>query len=206
MTKKISRGIPLLMVLLAPILTLTACSGVKVSRVDTNQEIALTDRWNDKDSELVADAIIEDMLSFPWLGRFRQDFPDHRPTITIQVIQNKSHEMIPVDTFVNDLKRAIIRSNKADFIVSGEERNRVREELKEQDTFASEDTRMQMGQEQGANFALSGSINSIVDQLNGERVTFYQVDLKLINLQTTREVWNGQKKIKKLMERSRFGL
>lgn len=206
MTKKISRGILLFTVLLTPVLTLTACSSVKVSRVETDKEIALTDRWNDKDSELVANAMIEDMLSFPWLGRFRQDFPERRPTITIQVIQNKSHEMIPVDTFINDLKRAIIRSNKADFIVSGEERSRVREELKEQDTFASEDTRMQMGQEQGANFALSGSINSIVDQLDGERVTFYQVDLKLINLQTTREVWNGQKKIKKLMERSRFGL
>lgn len=202
MTKMISRGILLCMTILA----LAACSGVKVSRVDTHEEIALTDRWNDKDSELVANAMIEDMLSFPWLGRFRQDFPDRRPTITIQRIQNKSHETIPVDTFVNDLKRAIIRSNKADFIVSGEERSRVREELKEQDTFASEETRMQMGQEQGANFALSGTINSIVDQLDGERVTFYQVDLKLINLQTTREVWNGQKKIKKLLERSRFGL
>jgi len=201
MTKMISRGILLCMALL----TLAACSGVKVSRVDTNKEIALTDRWNDKDSELVANAMIEDMLSFPWVGRFRQDFPDRRPTITIQQIQNKSHEIIPVDTFINDLKRAIIRSNKADFIVSGKERSRVREELKEQDTFASPETRMQMGQEQGANFALSGTINSIVDQLDGERVTFYQVDLKLINLQTTREVWNGQKKIKKLLERSSFG-
>jgi len=201
MTKNISRGIFIFMT----VLTLAACSGVKVSRVDTNEEIALTDRWNDKDSELVANTMIEDMLGFPWLGRFRQDFPDRRPTITIQLIQNKSHEMIPVDTFINDLKRAIIRSNKADFIVSGEERSRVRDELKEQDTFASEETRMQMGQEQGANFALSGTINSIVDQLDGERVTFYQVDLKLINLQTTREVWNGQKKIKKLLERSRFG-
>ena len=91
-------------------------------------------------------------------------------------------------------------------MVGGEERQAVREEQKEQDVHASDATRVQMGQEQGANFALSGEINSIVDQLEGKRVTFYQVDLKLIDLQTTREVWNGQKKIKKVMERSRFGL
>ena len=120
-------------------------------------------------------------------------------------MQNKSHEHIAVDTFINDLKRAVIRSGKADFIVSGEERTRTREELKEQDIYASAASRMAMGEEQGANFALSGSINSIVDKLKGTRVTFYQVDLKLINLQTTREVWNGQKKIKKVMKRSRFG-
>ena len=58
-----------------------------------------------------------------------------------------------------------------------------------------------MGQETGANFALSGSINSFVDQLDDTRVTSYQVDMKLIDMTTNREVWNGQKKIKKVMSR-----
>lgn len=184
---------------------LGACGSVKVSRVDADQEIALTDRWNDKDSSLVAEEMIDDMMDFPWLKRFEKEHPGKQPTITVQRIQNKSHEHIAVDTFVNDLKRATIRSGLADFIVSGEERARVRSELQEQDVYASEDSRMEMGEEQGANFALSGTINSMVDRLDGTRVTFYQVDLKLINLQTTREVWNGQKKIKKVQERSSFG-
>ena len=186
-------------------LFVSACSGVKVSRVDADQEVALTDRWNDKDSSLVADEMIDDMMSFPWLTRFEKAHPGKHPTITIQRVQNKSHEHIAVDTFVNDLKRATIRSGVADFIVSGAERSRLREELKQQDVYSSEESRMEMGEEQGANFALSGTINSMVDRLDGTRVTFYQVDLKLINLQTTREVWNGQKKIKKVQERSKFG-
>lgn len=193
-------------VVVAAALLVGGCGGVKVERVATGEEIALTDRWNDKDSQLVADEMIQDMLSFPWVSRFTMDNPDRRPTVTVHQITNKSHEHIPVDTFINDLKRAIIRSGKADFVVSGEERERVRDELKQQDIYASEATRQQLGQEQGANFALSGTINSIVDQLEGTRVTFYQVDLKLIDLQSTREVWNGQKKIKKVLERSRFGL
>ncbi len=145
------------------------------------------------------------MLSFPWLARFSKEHSGKFPTITIQRVQNKSHEHIAVDTFINDLKRSVIRSGKADFIVGGKEREAVRAELKEQDLHASEKSRMEMGEEQGANFALSGTINSIVDQVEGSRVTFYQVDLKLIDLQSTREVWNGQKKIKKVMEKSRFG-
>ncbi len=119
-------------------------------------------------------------------------------------VRNKSHEHIAVDTFVNDIKRAVIRSGKAGFIATLEERQDTRAELADQDMNASADSRMEMGEEDGANFALSGTINSIVDQLDNQRVTYYQVDLKLINLQTARDVWNGSKKIKKFMERKSF--
>jgi len=203
--KNVTRRIARVAILGVAVSGLVACGGVKVERLDAAEERALTDRWNATDSRLVAEEMIGDMLSFPWLSRFYDDFPGKQPTITIHRVQNKSHEHIAVDTFINDLKRAVVRSGQADFVASGEERERLREELKEQEMFAAEDTRMEMGQEQGANFALSGTINSMVDKLEGKRVTFYQVDLKLINLQTTREVWNGQKKIQKFQERSSFG-
>lgn len=182
------------------------CGGTTVTRVAADKEMALTDKWNDEDSRLVANAMIDDMLSFPWLKRFEKNFPGKRPTIVVQRITNKSNEHIATDTFINDIKHAVMRNGEADFIVSGAERERLRKELKQQDLNASESTRMQQGEETGANFALSGEINSFVDQLNGKRVTTYQVDLKLINLQTTREAWTGTKSIKKFQERSSFGL
>jgi len=177
---------------------------VEVARVDSGKEIALTDKWNDEDSRLVAEEMINDMLNYPWISQFNQRFPGKEPLVTVQRVRNKSHEHIAVDTFVNDIKRAVIRSGKAGFIATLEERQDTRAELADQDMNASADTRMEMGEEDGANFALSGTINSIVDQLDGQRVTYYQVDLKLINLQTAREVWNGSKKIKKFMERKSF--
>ena len=177
---------------------------VEVARVDSGKEIALTDKWNDEDSRLVAEEMINDMLSYPWISQFNQRFPGKEPLVTVQRVRNKSHEHIAVDTFVNDIKRAVIRSGKAGFIATLEERQDTRAELADQDMNASADTRMEMGEEDGANFALSGTINSIVDQLDGQRLTYYQVDLKLINLQTAREVWNGSKKIKKFMERKSF--
>jgi uncharacterized protein (TIGR02722 family) len=185
---------------------MSGCSTTKVARVEAGKEIALTDRWNDEDSRQVADEMINDMLSFPWLRDFERASKGKRATVIVEHVANKSHEHIATDTFVNDIKRAFIRSGKVDFVVGGAEREAIREEKKQQDVYASEKSRVEMGQESGANFALSGSINSFVDQADGKRVTFYQVDLKLINIETGREVWNGQKKIKKLMERSRFGL
>ena len=177
---------------------LTAGCATKVSRVDPSEEIALSDQWNNKDSELVATEMINDMLSFPWVSDFELE-NNERPTIIIQRIANKSHEHIAVDTFVNDIKRALLRSGKADFVVAGEERDAVRDERRDQELNSR--NAKEMGQEDAADFALSGSINSIVDEAGKKRVTFYQVDMKLINMESNREVWNGQKKIQKLQER-----
>ena len=190
---------------LAISLLLSGCGSVQVSRVSSDQEIAVTDRWNDRDSELVAKGMINDMLSFPWVRRFANQSGKAVPTIIIQRVRNKSHEHIAVETFINDLKRALIRTGSVDFVAGGNERRDIRDERRDQELNASSNTSKQMGQETGADFALSGSINSFVDQLNGKRVTSYQVDLKLINMLTNREVWNGQKKIKKFQEKSLFG-
>ena len=184
------------------VVAVVGCAGTRVSRVDNDQEIALSDRWNDKDSQLVAEEMITDMLSFPWARDFEMQ-NSARPTIIIQRIANKSHEHVAIDTFVNDIKRSIIRSGRADFVAGGEERQAIRTERQDQELNAAKGK--EQGQEQAADFTLSGSLNSIVDQAGGDRVTFYQVDMKLIDMANNREVWNGQKKIKKLQEKGGFG-
>ncbi|WP_212654642.1 penicillin-binding protein activator LpoB [Marinomonas sp. CT5] len=181
---------------------LTACSG-SVKRLDTNEDVMLSDRWNDTDSRLVAEEMMGDMLTFPWFRNYNFSNKGN-PTVIVQTIRNKTSEHIPVDTFINDIKRSLIRSGKVDFVVSGAERDEVRSEREEQELNAAPDTVAKFGLEQGAGFALSGSINSIVDSNGDQRVSFYQVDLKLIDMTTNREVWNGQKKIKKLADKGFF--
>ena len=53
---------------------------------------------------------------------------------------------------------------------------------------------------------LKGSINTIQDKISGKSVMFYQVNLELMNLETHKKVWIGEKKIKKFIKKSRFGL
>jgi PBP1b-binding outer membrane lipoprotein LpoB len=180
----------------------TAC-GPTVVRTDGNSQQALTDKWNDKDSQIVADALVEDMLSFPWITGGQDDA---KPVIIIQHVSNRSHEQIPVDTFINSIKRAVLKSGKADFVVGGAERQRLREEKLDQEVFASMDSAVELGEEIAASFALSGTITSLVDQLEGKRTTTFQVDMKLINMASHREVWNGQKKIFKYSSRQRYSL
>lgn len=181
---------------------LTACSG-SVKRLDINDDVMLSDRWNDTDSRLVAEEMMSDMLTFPWFRDYNFSNKGN-PTVIVQTIRNRTSEHIPVDTFVNDIKRSLLRAGKVDFVVSGAERDDIRSEREEQALNAAPDTVAQFGLEQGAGFALSGTINSIVDSNGDQRVSFYQVDLKLIDMTTNREVWNGQKKIKKLADKGFF--
>ena len=58
------------------------------------------------------------------------------------------------------------------------------------------------GREHGADYMLSGVINSIEDQEGGEKIAFYQIDLSLIDLERNTKVWQGQKKIKKYIAQS----
>jgi len=54
--------------------------------------------------------------------------------------------------------------------------------------------------EQGADFMLQGTINSIVDEYKRDKTVYYQVDLELTNIETNEKVWIGDKKIKKMIK------
>jgi hypothetical protein len=106
-------AVPLLCLTLAVLLA--ACARTEVTRLDPDEQVDLTDRWNATDSRLVSEAMIEDMLTFPWIDRFRSENPDReRPRVIIQSVRNRSHEHIPVDTFINDLRRELIRAGRVD--------------------------------------------------------------------------------------------
>jgi len=186
---------------LGAVLTLSAC-GTSVKRMDANETVDVSGHWNDTDSRLVAQEMISDCLSRPWLSSAQSDLGKN-PTVIVGTVRNQSSEHIATDTFVEDLQRELINPGKVNFVASKGERGEVREERADQDTHSSEDTRTANGQETGANFMLSGAINSIVDQEGGKAVVFYQTNLKLLNMKTHQIVWNGQKKIKKFVERSR---
>jgi penicillin-binding protein activator len=173
------------------------------TRVAVDSTKDLSGKWNDTDSRLVSEEMIQDVLSRPWLNRFNRK-KGKPPTVIIGAVRNLSHEHINTRTFVNDLEKSLINSGEVDFVASASERSEIRSERRDQDLNASEQSRKAMGNEQGADFMLKGTINTIIDSIKGEQVRFYQVDLTLIDLESNRKVWVGQKKIKKVVEQSGF--
>ncbi|MCP9471269.1 MAG: penicillin-binding protein activator LpoB [Nitrospira sp.] len=175
---------------------------VKVTRVDAGVVTDLSGRWNDTDSRMVAEAMVKEALEYPWLGNFSKA-KQRQPVVVVGTVVNSSHEHINVKTFITDLERELTNSQKVTFVAGKQEREEVRAERKEQAVYAREDTQKAPGKESGADFMLKGTIATIVDEADGTKAVFYQVDLQMIDLESNAKVWYGQKKIKKVVERKR---
>ncbi|WP_413699054.1 penicillin-binding protein activator LpoB [Psychromonas sp. KJ10-10] len=181
---------------------LTACS-TSVERLDVAEQVDLSGAWNDTDSQLVAQEMIEDSLSRAWISNFHKE-QGKSPAVIVGKVRNLSHEHINTNTFVADMERELINSGDVQFVASSGTREEIRAEREDQDLNASEATRKEMGQEYGADFMMQGQINTIIDVDGKTQVRFYQVNLEMVSLKDNRKVWVGQKKIKKLIKNSKL--
>ena len=174
----------------------------KVTRVDSDVVTDLSGRWNDTDSRMVAESMVKEALEYPWLNNFSQS-KRRQPVVVVGTALNNSHEHINVQTFVTDLERELTNSQKVTFVAAKNEREEVRTERKEQAMYASEDTQKSPGKEIGADYIMKGTIATILDEADGTKAMFYQVDLQMVDLESNAKVWYGQKKIKKVIEKKR---
>ena len=170
--------------------------GKKVTRLDTDTVTDLSGKWNDTDSRLVAEEMVSDCLSRPWLTEFATS-QGRKPVVTVGTIRNLTSEHIAMETFISDFERELINSAQIRFVASKEARSEIREERQEQQEFASRETAKRMREETGADFILQGAIKTITDQEGGAKAVLYQTDLELINIESMEKVWIGDKKIKK---------
>ncbi|MGB0176644.1 MAG: penicillin-binding protein activator LpoB [Owenweeksia sp.] len=179
---------------------LASCNSTKkVTRVDEGEQIDLSGRWNDTDSRLVANEMVQDALSRAWLGDHIQDY-GQKPSIIVGLIKNKTSEHIATETFISDIERSLINSGRVKLVQGGEFRNDLRAEKLDQQDNASMETVKRFGRELGADYILQGTVSSITDSDGRTRLIFYQTDLSLTNIETNQKVWIGDKKIKKIVE------
>jgi uncharacterized protein (TIGR02722 family) len=181
----------------------TGCGAeTKVTRVDAGVVTDLSGRWNDTDSRMVAESMVKEALEYPWLNNFSQT-QRRQPVVVVGTVLNNSHEHINVQTFVTDLERELTNSQKVTFVAGKTEREEVRTERKEQAMYAREDTQKAPGKEIGADYMMKGTIATILDEADGTKAMFYQIDLQMVDLESNAKVWFGQKKIKKVIEKKR---
>lgn len=191
--------------LLAMTIILSACGPSRtVSRRSASEAIDLSGKWNDTDSRLMAEEMTRDIVSRPWIDEFRRKH-GRKPTVIPFGVKNRTSEHINTQTFVKDLERALINSGRVRVVSSRDQRAQIREERADQQSgFTQNPTAI--GRELGADFVLTGVLNSITDRSEGEEVIFYQGNMELISVETNEKVWIGDKKIKKLISRKKSSL
>ncbi len=185
---------------------LAGCASSHVQRVDVAKKVDFSGRWNDTDSQMVANAMIKDCTNQAWQPMFVGKM-NRPPVVIVGDLKNQSNEHINTEVFTKDLERSLINSGKVKFVANKGERIQVRGERDDQqqgDT--APETMRRKGRETGADYMLIGSVNSIKDETKGRYVIMYQVNLELVDLETNEKVWIGQHDIKKVVEKNKYSL
>jgi uncharacterized protein (TIGR02722 family) len=187
------------------ILLVAACGGRTVTRTDPDTQTDLSGYWNDTDARMVADSIIDQCLDGSWLTQFMavrghggSEFVE--PVVLVGGVRNQSTEHISTDVFMSEIERSMLDSGRIQIAAGGRERDEVRGERTDQQIFASPETAAEFGREVGADYIMTGTVNSITDEEGSTRAVFYQVNLELIDVETALKVWMGSLEIKKIIE------
>ena len=170
-----------------------------ITRIDPNQQVDLSGRWNDTDSKLVAGEMIKDVINRPWRSDFNDAF-NRKPVVIVGVFSNKTSEHIEPQTFIKDIEREFINSGLVRVVQNDVFREKLREERAQQGEFASVETQAKWGRELGADFMMFGLLTSIVDTYKKEKTILYKINLELADLETNEKVWLGDKEIKKFIK------
>jgi len=183
------------------ILLIASCAPKRqVQRIETDQSVDLSGRWNDTDSRTVSEEMIKQLLHEKWIENYSVANPDKRPILIVGLVKNKSHEHIDANTFIRDIEKAIVNDGSARLVQAGDKREALRNERVDQQSFSSSETAKNWGKELGADFMLQGTISSIVDTYKKEKIIYYQINFELSDLETNEIVWIGEKKIKKYVK------
>lgn len=186
----------LVLSLLALLTTATYSCSRRVTRISPDQQVDISGRWNNTDSRLVAEQMTSDILRADWIAEHQQS-KSAKPVVIVGMVANKSHEHIEAETFVKDVESSFIKSERVRLVQGGKKREELRAEKADMQTNATTASMKKFGLEQGADYILQGSINSIVDQHKRDRVVYYKVNLELTNIETNEVVWIGEKEIAK---------
>jgi uncharacterized protein (TIGR02722 family) len=169
------------------ILVMASCQR-SVSRVSPETQTDLSGRWNDTDSHLVANKMIQELLASPKLAEYSKE-KGKKPAIVIGLIRNKTSEHIDANAYIKKLEVAIFNSNLADLVESEEFRDHLRQERAQQQDFADPSTVSKWGKEIGADLMLFGEMTSETDTNSNTRIVNYITTLFLTDIETNKRVW-----------------
>jgi uncharacterized protein (TIGR02722 family) len=186
----------------AALLVLLVSCAHSVKRVDAATQIDLSGYWNDTDLRLASDALIKECLAAPRLSTF--DITRGRlPVIIVGTFRNASDEHLDTSILSQRLEASILNSGKAEFVASGDLRKEIRAEREDQQQGYTDDaTTAALGRETGADFMMTGSVKTILDQYGDTATRSYFITAEVTDITTNRRVWIGEyNEIKKVIKK-----
>jgi uncharacterized protein (TIGR02722 family) len=178
-------------------------SNPTVTYVNPNTVDTTSIGFNSTDLQTTAKSMVDQMLSFPPIIQLTQN---STPVLFVDTLTNSTSDFIDTQAITDTITTELIQSGKFQF-VDMTKVNTIKNQLNYQNKsgMVNPATAAKLGQQIGAQYMLYGDIASINAMNSNQQSLYYQITMKLLNVQTGIIVWQGQQQIRKVAQRSTFG-
>lgn len=193
----------LVIIFLLGALALSGCGGPKTFTKgdydDPTQVNLLDDKFNEADMQQMADTIVRAMVSCPYISNAKAP-----PVTIVERVQNRTEEHIDMLSLTNKIRTSLIKSRKVRF-ANKRERETLEEEYKYNESGAvSGPTQKKRGNQIGADYIISGSLSTNVQQVGDDKLIYYKLTMNLTNMETSIIDCTEEKEVRKKFRRQRI--
>ncbi len=165
----------ILLILFTSIQLFYNCSGVSTKEINTIVENKV---WNENDSEVIVDSIVNKML----LSQWQQNFTTKRkPKLVVGSIENLTIEKIDTDLLSKNIERNLINSGDITFITSKDDREVIRNDRRNKNDFDGEKEFIKYLKPLKSDFFISGDIKLNIDSVSVPTSKEYKLTLEILN-------------------------
>ena len=182
---------------------LAGCTGTTIQYTDPDAVDTTSLDFSSTDLQTTAQKMVNSMLSSPRVAKITAK---STPIIWVQTVKNETNEHINTQAITNTISTELLNSGKFNFVDMSKV-SAVKEQMQYQNYsgMVAKDKAVKIGRQVGAQYMMYGDISSISARNNYQQSQFFQITMKLMDLESGLIVWQGQKQIRKTAERSFFG-
>ncbi len=160
---------------------------ISCSSVDTAEtKIGVENKsWNENDSEVIADSIVNKLLLSEWSTKFTTK---RKPKLVIGAIEDLTNEKIDTDLLSKNIERSFINSGDVTFISSKSNRELVRSNRKSKNDFNGDKELKKYLQPLKSDFFISGNIKMRIDSVSVPKLKEYKLTLEIIKTKNLESV------------------
>jgi uncharacterized protein (TIGR02722 family) len=161
----------------------------------------LDDKFNEADMQQMADEVIRSMVACPDVSNAKMP-----PVVIVERVQNRTEEHIDMQSLTDKVRTALIKSRKVKF-VNKEERETLDEEYAyNEGGNVSGPSAKKRGKQTGADYIMSGSLATNIQQVGNDKLIYYKLTMNLTNMETSVIDCTEEKEVRKKYRKQSVGL
>lgn len=199
------RSLSLAALSLVGALALTSCGGDKAFTKgeydDPSRVELLDDKFNEADMQQMSDTIVNAMIACDEVAKAKK-----APVVIVEKVGNRTQEHIDIQMLTDKIRSSLIKSKKVKF-VNKEERATLEDEYQHNESGnVAQESKKARGKQTGADYIMSGSIGTNVQQVGNDKYIYYKLTMNLTNLESSTIDCTEEREIRKKFRKRSVGL